>query len=183
MAKVVSIGYLTPISAEEMLPSKFFFSKKRRVVVRREMHQMDGVNVKKHRVLLYGQAQEEEEFTIEVTGSLGDFATTNQFSVSNLKEKLKQKDMLISQLKNQVKMVENIVRSEMDKDFKQIRASDGKEIQQLKYNLDEMQKNSQTNDELVRQLQVKVSVTEKEVVDISIFQTQTLEVHKELEST
>jgi hypothetical protein len=45
-----------------------------------------------------------------------------------------------------------------------------------------MQKNSQTSNELVRQLQVKVSLIEKAVVDISSFQTETLEVHKELES-
>jgi hypothetical protein len=46
-----------------------------------------------------------------------------------------------------------------------------------------MQKNPQTSNELVRQLQAKVSLTEKAVVDISSFQTQTLEVHKELESS
>jgi hypothetical protein len=183
MAEVVFIGDLTPISAEEMPPSEFFFSKKRRAVVRREMHQRDGATVKKHRVLLDGQALEEEDFATEVAGSLGDFATTNQFSVSNLKEKLKQKDMLISQLQNQVKTVEKNVRSEINKDFEQIRASDRQEIQQLKSSLDEMQKKSQTSNELVRQLQAKVSLTEKAVVDISAFQTQTLEVHKELEST
>jgi hypothetical protein len=54
MAEVVFIGDLTPISAEEMPPSEFFFSKKRRTVVRRETHQRDGVTVKKHRVLLDG---------------------------------------------------------------------------------------------------------------------------------
>jgi hypothetical protein len=81
-----------------MPPSEFFFSKKRRVVVRRETHQRDGATVKKHRVLLDGQALEEEDFATDVAGSLGDFATTNQFSVGNLKEKLKQKDLLVSQL-------------------------------------------------------------------------------------
>ena len=50
--------------------------------------------------------------------------TTNQFSVSNLKDKLKQKDMLIGQLKNQIKTVEKNVRSEINKDFKKIRAND-----------------------------------------------------------
>jgi hypothetical protein len=46
-----------------------------------------------------------------------------------------------------------------------------------------MQKKSQTSDELVIQLQENVILTEKEVVDILAFQTQSLEVHKELEST
>jgi hypothetical protein len=79
-----------------MSRSEFFFSKKRRAIVRREMHQMDSVIFKKHMVLLYGKALEEEDFTTDVAGSLGDFATTNQFSVGNLKEKLKQKGLLVS---------------------------------------------------------------------------------------
>jgi hypothetical protein len=111
------------------------------------------------------------------------FTTTNQFSASNLKEKLKKKDMLIGQLKNQMKMMEKNVRSEINKDFKHIRANYRQEIQQLKSSLDEMQKKSQTRNELVRQLQVKVSLTKKVVVDILSFQTQTLEIHKELKST
>jgi hypothetical protein len=88
----------TPISTEEIPPSDFFFSKKRKVVVKREMHQREGATVKRHRVLLDGEALEEVDFVEEVAGSLGDFATTNQFSVGNLKERLKQKELLISQL-------------------------------------------------------------------------------------
>lgn len=97
-AKVIFIKDLIPISAEEMPPSEFFFSKKRRAVARRETHQRDGATVKKHMVLLDVKALEEEDFTTDVAGSLGAFATTNQFSVGNLKEKLKQKDLLVSQL-------------------------------------------------------------------------------------
>jgi hypothetical protein len=59
-AKVVFIKDLIPISAKEMPPSELFFSKKRRAVVRRETHQRDGVIIKKHMVLLDGQALEEE---------------------------------------------------------------------------------------------------------------------------
>jgi hypothetical protein len=169
MAEVVFIGDLTPISTAEMPPSEFFFSKKRRVVVKRETYQKEGATIKIHKVLLYLHALEEEEFATEVAGSLGDFVTTNQFSESSLKEKLKQKDMLIGKLQNQMKIVEQNVRSDINKEF-----------QQLKSSLDEMQKKSQTSNELVRQLQAKVSLTKKEVVDISYFQTQTLEVHKEL---
>jgi hypothetical protein len=66
---------------EELPPSNLFFSKKRKVVVKREMHQKEGSSVKRHRVLIYGEALEKVEFTKEVAGALGDFATTNQFSV------------------------------------------------------------------------------------------------------
>jgi ABC-type phosphate transport system auxiliary subunit len=89
-------------------------------------------------VLLDGQTLDEEDFATDVAGSLGDFATTNQFSVSNLKEKLKQKDMMISQLQNQVKTVEKNVMSDINKGFEQIRANDRQEIQQLKTSLDEV---------------------------------------------
>jgi hypothetical protein len=67
-------------------PSNFFFSKKRKVVVKREMHQKEGSAVKRYRVLIDGEALELVEFTEEVACTLGDFATTNQFSVENLKE-------------------------------------------------------------------------------------------------
>jgi hypothetical protein len=46
--------------------------------------------VKKKRVLLDGQNLEDEYFSIEVVGSLGDIATTNLFSIDNMKERMKQ---------------------------------------------------------------------------------------------
>jgi hypothetical protein len=189
-AEVVFIEDLTPISAEEMPPSDFFFSKKRRVVVKRETHQREGATVKRHKVLFDGQALEEEDFATDVAGSLGAFATTNQFSVGNLKERLKQKDLLISQLQNQVKTVEKNVRSEMNKSFEQIRVCDTQEIQQLKSSLDEMHKNAQASrewafqqGELVKQLQARINSTENTAVDMRVFQVKALEVHEKLGST
>jgi hypothetical protein len=107
-----------------MPPLEFFFSKKRRVVVRRETHQRDGTTVKKHKVLLDGQALEKEDFATDVTGSLGAFAIVNQFSVGNLKEKLKQKDLLVSQLQDKLNTIDQEVRSEMNKSFKKNRVFD-----------------------------------------------------------
>jgi hypothetical protein len=65
-------------------------------VVKKEIHQKEGAIVKKHRVLLDGKNLEEEDFATEVAGSSKSFATTNLFSVDNLKEKLKQKNRVIS---------------------------------------------------------------------------------------
>jgi hypothetical protein len=45
---------LTLISAEEMSPSDFFFSKKRRAIVKRETHQNDGATVKRKMMLYDG---------------------------------------------------------------------------------------------------------------------------------
>jgi hypothetical protein len=48
-----------PIAIEEIPPSDFVFSKKRKVVVKKEMHQKEGATVKKNEVLLDGQNLEE----------------------------------------------------------------------------------------------------------------------------
>jgi hypothetical protein len=86
-----------------MPPSDFFFSKKRRAIVKRETHQKEGATVKRHRVMYDGHALEEAEFAMEMAGSLGAFSTTNQYSVGNLAEQLKQRDQLVRQLQNQMK--------------------------------------------------------------------------------
>ena len=88
------------------------------------MHLKEGSVIKRHKVLIDGEALEEVDFVEKVASSLGDFATTNQFSVRNLKERLKQKDLQISQLHNQMKTVENNVWSAVNKGFKNIRAND-----------------------------------------------------------
>jgi hypothetical protein len=84
-AEVLFIEYFTPISATEMPPSEFFFNKKRRVVVKREIHQKEGATVTRHRMLFDGGALEEADFTSEVVGSLGAFATTNSVFSRELK--------------------------------------------------------------------------------------------------
>jgi hypothetical protein len=84
--EVIFIEDLTTISVEEMLPFDFFYNKMRRVVVKRETHQREGSTVKIHRVLYDGQALEEVEFNMEVAGTLGAFATTNQCLVGNIIE-------------------------------------------------------------------------------------------------
>jgi hypothetical protein len=76
---VVFIEDLTPISVEEMPPSNIFFNKKRKPVVRREVHHKEGVLVKWHRVMYDGKAQEEIDFTTYETDLLGSFSTANQF--------------------------------------------------------------------------------------------------------
>jgi hypothetical protein len=86
---VVFIEDLTPILVEELPPSNLFFSKKRKAVVKREIHQKEGSTVKRHMVRIDGEALEEVDFAEEVEGSLGAFAIANQFSVGNLKERLK----------------------------------------------------------------------------------------------
>jgi len=54
--------------------------------------------VKKHRVLVDGHNLEEEDFSTEVVGSMGALATTNLFTVDNLKTRLRQRNQMIAQL-------------------------------------------------------------------------------------
>jgi hypothetical protein len=127
---------------------------------------------------------------MEVAGSLGSFATTNRYSVGNLKEQLKQKDLLVSRLQCQLKTMEQSVRDDMNRGFEQIRACDRHEIQQLKFSLDEIHKNAQISrewtiqqGELVKQLHAKINLTENKVVDMAFFQAHVLEVREKLETT
>jgi hypothetical protein len=50
------------------------------------MHQRGGAMTKKFKILTDGEALEEIEFAEEVAGTLGAYATTNQYSVGTLKE-------------------------------------------------------------------------------------------------
>jgi type II secretory pathway component HofQ len=79
------------------------------------MHLKEGTLVKNKRILVDGQNLEEEDFSIEVAGSLGAFATTNLFSVDNLKERLKQRNQMIAQLQSQIRNTEKNIRDEINK--------------------------------------------------------------------
>jgi hypothetical protein len=127
-SEVIFIEDLTSISAEEMPPSDFFFSKKRRAILKRETHQKDGATVKMQRILYDSQGLDDTEFAREMAGSLGAFATTNQCSVENLVEKLKQRNLLVRQLQDQMMTMEQNVRNQMKKEFEQIKAYDRHQI-------------------------------------------------------
>jgi hypothetical protein len=80
---------LTPIAVEELPPNEFFFDKKRKVVVRQELYQEAGTVSKKYKILTDGKDMKKVEFTTQIAGTLGAFATTNQYSVGTLKDQLK----------------------------------------------------------------------------------------------
>jgi hypothetical protein len=61
-----------------MPPLDFFFSKKRRAIVKRETDQKYGATFKRKRMLYDGQGLDDIEFTREMVGLLGAFAIANQ---------------------------------------------------------------------------------------------------------
>jgi hypothetical protein len=84
--------------------------------------------------------------------------------------------------------MEQTIRNRMSQDFEQIRAYDRLQIQQLQANLEELHQSSQTDqglvtqrDEIIEQLQARLSLTEGTSIDITTFQTQALEVNEKLE--
>jgi hypothetical protein len=89
---------LRPIRVEELPPNEFFFDKKRKVVVKREFYLEGESTVKKYKVMTDGKEKNNEQFTPEIAGTLGAYATMNQFSVRVLKNQLKRKNRLIKTL-------------------------------------------------------------------------------------
>jgi hypothetical protein len=133
-----SMKRLTPISVEELPPNKFFFDKKRKVVVKQELYQKEGAVAKRFKILTEGKAVEEEEFTDEIAGTLGAYATANQYSVGTLKAQLKWKNLLIGKLEAKVATTEANARDEMRKSLEQARIADLQEIEKLRSDLEQV---------------------------------------------
>jgi hypothetical protein len=93
---------LRPIRVEELPLNEFFFDKKRKAVVKREFYQ-EGVSIaKKYKVITDGKDKRNEQFAIEIVGTLGAYATANKFSTGILKNQLKQKNRLIKTLEARI---------------------------------------------------------------------------------
>ena len=76
----------------------------------------------------------------------------------------------------------------MNNDFDQIRAYERHQIQQLQGNIEDFQRNSEADrelsiqqEELIKQLQVRVHLAKVTEVEVEAFQAQALEVHEKLE--
>ena len=74
---------------EELPLNEFFFGKKRKAVVKREFYPEEGSTTKKFKAFTDGKDKKKEEFVTKIIGTLGAYATTNQFSVEVLKNQLK----------------------------------------------------------------------------------------------
>jgi hypothetical protein len=70
-------------------PNEFFFDRKRKAVVRQALYEREGVVAKKFKIMTDRKAMKEEEFAYEIAGTLGAYATTNQYLVGTLKAQLK----------------------------------------------------------------------------------------------
>jgi hypothetical protein len=80
---------LRPIRVEELPLNEFFFDQKRKAVVKREFYQEGESTAKKYKVITDGKDKKNEQFATQIAGTLGAYASVNQFSVGLLKNQLK----------------------------------------------------------------------------------------------
>ena len=125
------VSDLEPISRDEMPSSDYFFSKKRRAVLKQESHPVGERTVKKHKIIIDGKKLKESEFATELAGTMGAIASANMYSVGNFITMMEQKDQKITQLQGRLKENEKMIGWEIKKGLEKTRLKDIQEIQRL----------------------------------------------------
>jgi hypothetical protein len=185
---VLYVSDLEPISRDEIPSSDYFFSKKRRAVLKQEIHPRGEGSIKKHRVIIDGKKLKDGEFATELAGTMGAIASANIYSVGNLTTMLEQKDQEIIQLQDRLKENERNIGWGIQKGLEQARLKDMQEIQKLNKDLDEAKHLIQVTQEQVRKLgeenknlQDKIISIANQVVEIENFRTQASEIYVRIE--
>jgi hypothetical protein len=130
---------MRPIRVEELPPNEFFFDKKRKAVVKREFYQEGESTAKKYKVMTEGKDKKREQFTTEIAGTLGAYASANQFSVGLLKNQLKRKNRLIRTLEARLATTIENAKDQASVGIEQARLADKNEIEMLKTKLEQAQ--------------------------------------------
>ena len=104
--------------------------------MRQELYQEAGTVSKKFKILTDGRPMKKEEFATQIVGTLGAFATANQYSVGTLKDQLKRKNHLIKTLEAKLATAEAAAKEQANTGLEQARVVDQKEIERLKSNLE-----------------------------------------------
>jgi hypothetical protein len=174
---------LRPIRVEELPPNEFFFDKKIKAVLKREFYQAGESIANKYKVLTNGKAKKTEQFTTKIVATLGEYATTNQFSIGVLKNQWKRKNRLIKTLEARLATAAKVAKDQVNVGIEQARLADKSEIELLKTKLEQAQlvvRNGQMQagqqKDLIEQLQARVEIVETKVMNIGMFQYQTMEI-------
>jgi hypothetical protein len=180
---------LKPISAEELPPNDFFFDKKRKAVVKREFYQEGESTNKRFKVMTDGRNKKKDEFATEIAGTLGAYATTNQYSVEMLKRQLKEKNRLIKTLEARVASAAESARSQVSGEIEFAQLANKKEIEVLKTKLE--QANSTIRDgrvqsdqqrDMITQLQAQLEVTKSKTMDIEAIKSRATDIRSRISS-
>jgi hypothetical protein len=130
---------LRPIRVEEFPPNEFFFNKKRKAVVKREFYQEGESTAKKYKVITDGKDKKNEQFTTKIAGTVGAYASANQFSVGLFKNQLKRKNRLIRNLEARLAGATEIAKDQVSVRIEQARLANKNEIEMLKTKLEQAQ--------------------------------------------
>jgi hypothetical protein len=180
---------LRPIRAEELPPNEFFFDKKRKAVVKREFYQDEGSTAKKFKVMTDGKNKKNEEFATEIAGTLGAYASANQFSVGVLKNQLKRKNRLIKTLEARVASATESAKGQVSGEIELARLADKKEIEVLKAKLEQahsvirdgrVQAGQQRT--MIAELQAQVEIAESRVIDVEGFKSRATQIQSKISS-
>jgi hypothetical protein len=185
---VLYVNDLEPITRDEIPSSDYFFSKKRRAVLKQELHHVGERMVKKHKIIIDGKKLNEGEFSTELAGTMGPIASANIYSVGNLTTMLEQKDREIVQLQDRLKENEKIIGWGIQKGLEKARLKDIQEIQKLNENLTEEKHMIQRTQEQVQKLgnenkslQDKIISITNQVIEMEQFKTKASEIYANIE--
>ena len=128
---------LRPIRAEELPPNEFFFDRKRKVVVKREFYQEGESTVKKYKIMTDGKSKKSDHLATEIVGTLGTYASANQFSIGKMNLQLKRKNRLIKTLEARLASTAESAKSQASGEIALARLADKKEIEVLKTKLEQ----------------------------------------------
>jgi predicted Mrr-cat superfamily restriction endonuclease len=118
---------------------------KKKAVARQGLYQKEGVMAKKFKIMIDGKAVKEGEFAEEIAGTLGAYATTNQYSIGILTAQLKRKNLRISKLEAKVATAKANVRDKVSRSLEEARTTDLHEIKKLRSDLEQVRQLAQTS--------------------------------------
>jgi hypothetical protein len=180
---------LEPIRAEELPPNEFFFDRKRKAVVKREVYQEGKTTAKKFKVMADGRNKKKEEFATEIAGTLGAYATANIYTVEMLKEQLLAKNRLIKTLEARLDSATVNARSLASEEMKLAQLADKKEIEYLKTKLEQadaiirdgrMQSDRQRD--TITQLQTQLEEAGNQRINPEIIKSRAIDIRSRISS-
>jgi hypothetical protein len=114
-----------------------FLTKREKYVVKREFYQEGESTVKKYKIMTDGKRKKSDQLATKIVGTLGAYASANQFSVGQMNHQLKRKNHLIRTLKARLATATENAKGQANIEMEQARLADKNEIETLKVKLEQ----------------------------------------------
>ena len=105
--------------------------------MKREFYQEGGSTAKKYKIMIDGQDKKSDQLATEIAGTLGAYASANQFSVGLLNNQLKRKNRLIKTLEARLATAEENAKGQASMEIEKARVAEKNEIEMLKTKLEQ----------------------------------------------